>query len=149
MDNLGLLVDGFGAVLTPQNLLFAAIGVLLGTFVGVLPGIGPAMAVALPVPGDVRGLPAGTQFTADAISAAAPTSATTMNPTNAGVIPNVVAASCTDSTKTSLTNATSTVTPASVTRATPIGMGVPSSPPCSALAKSSGWVLSAKRVLSA
>lgn len=28
-----------------------------------------AMAVALPVPGDVRGLPAGTQFTADAISA--------------------------------------------------------------------------------
>ena len=29
----------------------------------------PAMAVALPVPGDVRGLPAGTQFTADAITA--------------------------------------------------------------------------------
>ena len=28
-----------------------------------------AMAVALPVPGDVRGLPAGTQFTTDAISA--------------------------------------------------------------------------------
>ena len=50
MDNLGLLMDGFGAVLTPQNLLFAAIGVLLGTFVGVLPGIGPAMAVALLLP---------------------------------------------------------------------------------------------------
>jgi hypothetical protein len=30
---------------------------------------GPAMAVALPIPGDVRGLPAGTQFTVDAISA--------------------------------------------------------------------------------
>ena len=50
MDNLGLLMDGFGSVLTPQNLLFAAIGVLLGTFVGVLPGIGPAMAVALLLP---------------------------------------------------------------------------------------------------
>lgn len=50
MDNLSLLVDGFDAVLTPQNLLFACIGVLLGTFVGVLPGIGPAMAVALLLP---------------------------------------------------------------------------------------------------
>ena len=50
MDNLDLLMDGFGSVLTPQNLLFAAIGVLLGTFVGVLPGIGPAMAVALLLP---------------------------------------------------------------------------------------------------
>jgi hypothetical protein len=29
----------------------------------------PVLAVALPIPGDVRGLPAGTQFTADAISA--------------------------------------------------------------------------------
>jgi putative tricarboxylic transport membrane protein len=36
--------------LTPQNLAFAAVGVLLGTFVGVLPGIGPAMAVALLLP---------------------------------------------------------------------------------------------------
>jgi putative tricarboxylic transport membrane protein len=50
MGNLSLLADGFGAVLTPENLLFAAVGVLLGTFVGVLPGIGPAMAVALLLP---------------------------------------------------------------------------------------------------
>ena len=50
MDNLSLLVDGFGAVLTPENLLYCAVGVLLGTFVGVLPGIGPAMAVALLLP---------------------------------------------------------------------------------------------------
>ena len=50
MDSLNLLMDGFGSILTPQNLLFAAIGVLLGTFVGVLPGIGPAMAVALLLP---------------------------------------------------------------------------------------------------
>ena len=50
MDSLGLLADGFGAVLTPENLMYAVIGVLLGTFVGVLPGIGPAMAVALLLP---------------------------------------------------------------------------------------------------
>ncbi|KQY63775.1 MULTISPECIES: tripartite tricarboxylate transporter permease [unclassified Nocardioides] len=50
MDNLGLLADGLGAALTPENLMYAAIGVLLGTFVGVLPGIGPAMAVALLLP---------------------------------------------------------------------------------------------------
>ena len=50
MDNLGLLMGGFGAVLTPENLMYCAIGVLLGTFVGVLPGIGPAMAVALLLP---------------------------------------------------------------------------------------------------
>ena len=50
MENLGLLMDGFSSVLTPENLLYAVIGVLLGTFVGVLPGIGPAMAVALLLP---------------------------------------------------------------------------------------------------
>jgi putative tricarboxylic transport membrane protein len=50
MENLGLLMDGFGSVLTPENLMYCAIGVLLGTFVGVLPGIGPAMAVALLLP---------------------------------------------------------------------------------------------------
>ena len=58
---------------------------------------------------------------AEAISAAPPTSATTIKPTNAGVIPNVTAACCTDSTNTSLTSATSTVTPASVARAKPNG----------------------------
>ncbi len=36
--------------LTPENLLYAVIGVLLGTAVGVLPGIGPAMTVALLLP---------------------------------------------------------------------------------------------------
>ncbi len=50
MDTLDLLLDGMANALTPQNLAFAAIGVLLGTFVGVLPGIGPAMAVALLLP---------------------------------------------------------------------------------------------------
>lgn len=50
MDSLGLLLDGFTAALTPVNLLYALIGVTLGTFVGVLPGIGPAMTVALLLP---------------------------------------------------------------------------------------------------
>ena len=50
MDTLNLLLDGFGSALTPENLLYACIGVLLGTFVGVLPGIGPAMTVALLLP---------------------------------------------------------------------------------------------------
>lgn len=50
MDSLNLLMDGFAAALTLENLLFALIGVILGTFVGVLPGIGPAMALALLLP---------------------------------------------------------------------------------------------------
>ncbi|MGH8878117.1 MAG: tripartite tricarboxylate transporter permease, partial [Stackebrandtia sp.] len=50
MDVLGDLFNGFGAVLTPTNLLYAAIGVLLGTFVGMLPGIGPALTIALLLP---------------------------------------------------------------------------------------------------
>ncbi|MDA0170047.1 tripartite tricarboxylate transporter permease [Solirubrobacter taibaiensis] len=44
------LLDGFAAVLTPQNLLLAALGVTLGTLVGVLPGIGPALTIALLLP---------------------------------------------------------------------------------------------------
>jgi putative tricarboxylic transport membrane protein len=44
------LIDGFSAVLSPQNLLLAAAGVTLGTLVGVLPGIGPALTIALLLP---------------------------------------------------------------------------------------------------
>ncbi|NLU75484.1 tripartite tricarboxylate transporter permease [Streptomyces sp. HNM0575] len=50
MESLSSLLDGFGTALTPLNLLWAAVGVLLGTAIGVLPGIGPAMAVALLLP---------------------------------------------------------------------------------------------------
>ncbi|WP_061296652.1 tripartite tricarboxylate transporter permease [Herbidospora cretacea] len=50
MDSLGLLLDGFATALTPVNLLYALVGVTLGTLVGVLPGIGPAMTVALLLP---------------------------------------------------------------------------------------------------
>jgi putative tricarboxylic transport membrane protein len=50
MDTLNLLLGGFATAATPMNLLYAFLGVLLGTAVGVLPGIGPAMAVALLLP---------------------------------------------------------------------------------------------------
>ena len=38
MENLDWLIQGFGQAATPMNLLYAVIGVLLGTAVGVLPG---------------------------------------------------------------------------------------------------------------
>jgi len=47
VDNLGL---GLSTALSPQNLLFALIGVILGTAVGVLPGIGPTATIALLLP---------------------------------------------------------------------------------------------------
>lgn len=50
MGDVGFLLDGFATALQPQNLLYAVIGVTLGTAVGVLPGIGPAMTVALLLP---------------------------------------------------------------------------------------------------
>ena len=50
MEVLGDLAGGFGTALRPEYLLFAAVGVTLGTLVGVLPGIGPALTVALLLP---------------------------------------------------------------------------------------------------
>ena len=50
MDIWASLAEGFATALTPTNLLYALIGVLLGTAVGVLPGLGPAMTVALLLP---------------------------------------------------------------------------------------------------
>lgn len=39
MGALGDLANGFSVALTPENLFWALLGVLLGTAVGVLPGI--------------------------------------------------------------------------------------------------------------
>jgi len=50
MDVLSSLMDGFATALTPMNLLYAVIGVILGSAVGVLPGLGPAMTIALLLP---------------------------------------------------------------------------------------------------
>jgi TctA family transporter len=50
MDILDNLALGLATALTPENLLFAFVGVLLGTTVGVLPGIGPTGTIALLLP---------------------------------------------------------------------------------------------------
>jgi putative tricarboxylic transport membrane protein len=50
MENLDLLMEGFGNALTAQNLMYGLLGTFLGTLVGVLPGIGPALAIALLLP---------------------------------------------------------------------------------------------------
>ncbi len=50
MDGIQGLIDGFAVAATPENLLWAFIGVLAGTLVGVLPGIGPALTIALLLP---------------------------------------------------------------------------------------------------
>ena len=59
MDILGNLAQGFGVALTPQNLLYALIGVTLGTAVGVLPGIGPALTISLLLPVTLKVDPTG------------------------------------------------------------------------------------------
>jgi putative tricarboxylic transport membrane protein len=50
LDLLGHLALGFGVALTPINLLYALIGVVLGTLIGVLPGIGPVATIAMLLP---------------------------------------------------------------------------------------------------
>ena len=50
MDTFSLLAQGLLTALEPMNLLYALIGVTLGTAVGVLPSIGPALTVALLLP---------------------------------------------------------------------------------------------------
>ena len=50
MDTLSALSDGFATALTATNLLWALVGVTLGTAVGMLPGIGPALTIALLLP---------------------------------------------------------------------------------------------------
>jgi TctA family transporter len=41
---------GFGVAVSPGNLLYCLIGVVVGTFVGVLPGFGPTTTIALLLP---------------------------------------------------------------------------------------------------
>jgi len=47
LENLAL---GLATALTPENLLYCFVGVLLGTLVGVLPGIGPTATIAMLLP---------------------------------------------------------------------------------------------------
>jgi TctA family transporter len=50
MDLLANLALGFDVALTPVNIFYCFVGVLLGTLVGVLPGIGPTGTVAILLP---------------------------------------------------------------------------------------------------
>ncbi|MPZ57383.1 MAG: tripartite tricarboxylate transporter permease [Rhizobiales bacterium] len=50
MELLANLALGFGVALTPVNLGFAFVGVLVGTLIGVLPGIGPITTIAMLLP---------------------------------------------------------------------------------------------------
>ena len=50
MDALGNLLVGFSVALTPINLFWCFVGVVLGTVVGVLPGLGPAATIAMLLP---------------------------------------------------------------------------------------------------
>jgi putative tricarboxylic transport membrane protein len=50
MDTLQSLLYGFSVSLTPMNLLYCAVGVVLGTIVGVLPGIGPLGGITILLP---------------------------------------------------------------------------------------------------
>ncbi len=59
MDTFAALGQGLSVALQPMNLLYALIGVTLGTAVGVLPGIGPALTVALLLPVTFQLDPAG------------------------------------------------------------------------------------------
>ncbi len=59
MEALSFLMQGLSVAMDPMLLLYALIGVTLGTAVGVLPGIGPALTVALLLPVTYGHDPAG------------------------------------------------------------------------------------------
>lgn len=50
MDLLLNLLGGFSTAVSPVNLLYVLIGVVLGTIIGALPGFGPATAIAMLLP---------------------------------------------------------------------------------------------------
>lgn len=50
MTALQGLLDGFATAITPVNLLWLMIGVVLGTLVGILPGLGPPATIAILLP---------------------------------------------------------------------------------------------------
>lgn len=59
MDVLAQLAHGFSVALTPENLMLALLGCVLGTIIGALPGLGPSNGVAILIPlAFTLGLPA-------------------------------------------------------------------------------------------
>ncbi len=50
METFALLGQGFSVALTPENLMLAVFGCILGTIIGALPGLGPSNGVAILIP---------------------------------------------------------------------------------------------------
>jgi TctA family transporter len=50
MEIVNNLLLGFSVAVTPINLLYCLIGVMLGTLIGVLPGVGPVATIAMLLP---------------------------------------------------------------------------------------------------
>lgn len=50
MEVFSKLMLGFSVALTPINLFYCFVGVLIGTLIGVLPGIGPTAGIAILIP---------------------------------------------------------------------------------------------------
>jgi putative tricarboxylic transport membrane protein len=56
---LGDVLAGFATAVSPENMLWVLIGVMLGMFVGVMPGLGPVATIALLLPFTFNLDPAG------------------------------------------------------------------------------------------
>ena len=50
METFDHIINGFSLALTPTNLWYTFVGVLIGTIVGILPGIGPSASIAMLIP---------------------------------------------------------------------------------------------------
>ena len=50
MEELSALIQGFGVILTPMNIVLMFVGIILGVLIGVLPGLGGANGVAILLP---------------------------------------------------------------------------------------------------
>ena len=50
MELFNELMLGFSVALTPENLAYGFLGVLLGTIIGVLPGLGPVATISILLP---------------------------------------------------------------------------------------------------
>jgi len=50
METLQQLIYGLSVAITPINLFYCFVGVLIGTLVGVLPGLGPIATISMLLP---------------------------------------------------------------------------------------------------
>ena len=53
MEAWGAVLTGLASAMTPMNLLYVFLGVVIGTVIGVLPGLGPTASIALLLPATV------------------------------------------------------------------------------------------------